>query len=161
MPKSKTRKKKSGPRPDPTPPRQTVSVERDTPPVRTLPDRIPSPADHDPNYPVCITVDGEPRLFSFPVYHLAGQCTGRTTQGRRCRNAVWDQGQVASYEPATVSGRSIAYYGPLPEDVGDQYLAQRCRVHYRLDAAAFSDPEWEPFDVERHLAHFTTPDIDF
>lgn len=129
--------------------------------MRTLPDRIPSVDDLDPNYPVCITVDGEPRLFSFPVYHLAGQCTGRTTQGRRCRNAVWDQGQVASYEPATVSGRSIAYYGPLPEDVGDQYLAQRCRVHYRLDAAAFCDPEWESFDVERHLAYFTTPADDF
>lgn len=116
--------------------------------------RIPALDDLSPNYPVGFDVDGRVELFSFPDYLCGGRCTGRTARGQRCANAAWDQGQVAPYNDTIVDGRWVAFYGPLDGLCAERFRTQRCRLHVG-SAAAFCDPEWAPFSVERHVSEFS------
>ncbi|MFF0249955.1 hypothetical protein [Streptosporangium sandarakinum] len=102
------------------------------------------------DHPVLIDVNGEPRLFVFPDWMTGGDCTGKTKKNQRCRNVAWDQGQVAGYETVFVGDRMVEVYGPLPAAVGWRHYSQRCHLHHTPDAQAYCDPEWVPFDLERH-----------
>ena len=111
------------------------------------------------NRPVLIDGNGERQLHMFPDFTVAGQCTAtaKSRQGERCGNIVWDRGQIAEYTFVYVNGGDLAVsaYGPLPADVGHQYLEQRCRVHDTPDADAYCDPQWEVYDPARHGLTFT------
>lgn len=110
------------------------------------------------NRPVLIEHEGGTRLYVFP--HIeGGQCTGRTKQKHRCRNVVWDQGQVAAYGVGFVGAHMVRYYGPLSGSAARMYLHQRCRMHDTPDAAAFCDPEWAQFDPHRHSRFLTEPGL--
>lgn len=104
-----------------------------------------------------INHDGATRLYVFTDFTTGGDCTARTKSGRRCRNIVWDQGQVAMYTTTYAGDLVVTCYGPLPDQVRRQYLDQRCRVHDNVEADAFCDPEWEMFDPQRHRSMGSTP----
>jgi len=108
------------------------------------------------NRPVLIEEHGRPRLYVFTDVD-GGQCTGRTKQRKRCRNPVWDQGQMAPCDAISVGPYTVHYYGPLPDHVAHKYLDQRCRVHDTPDAVAYCDPEWERFDSKRHARFLHEP----
>ncbi len=156
MPKSKSRRKKNGTPRGPTPPRNGspgVRASSDTAAVR----RFFALDDPNPNFPVCFRspFGGDPQLFSFPDFVAGGQCTAITTRKKRCGNPVWDQGQVSPYNETVVAGLLVTYYGPLPDSMAQQFFAQRCRVHNNAAALAFCEPEWSPFTVEHHRAHYS------
>lgn len=93
-------------------------------------------------------IDGILHVVVFPNHMSGGQCTAMTKRKARCRNEVWEHGQVAGWVEFTVAGVRGSAYGPLDEEVGQRYLTQRCRLH--SDAAAFCEPEWELLTLGRH-----------
>ncbi|MFI6513655.1 hypothetical protein ACIBCT_39130 [Streptosporangium sp. NPDC050855] len=108
--------------------------------------------------PVLLDVDGERQLLVFPDAIGAGYCTARAGTGRRCRNFAWEHGQVTYWVPVLIGDRLVEAYGPLPPEAVETYLEQRCPHHRGPCVAVFCDPEWEPFDLERHYA--LTYDLD-
>jgi hypothetical protein len=70
---------------------------------------------------------------------------------------VWDRSVEVPSTTVYIAELAVPCYGPLPEAMGRQYLAQRCRNHDHLDAEAFCDPEWELFEPRLHRHLGTTP----
>ncbi len=62
------------------------------------------------------------------------QCVAITKKGERCRNRVFDQGQVWAYDSASITYLDEPWLGRL--------LTHCCRVHEVVQAERYLPVEW-------------------